>query len=74
MKRSQAISVIEVLLRVLPDNASNRDKACAILNNIENFMCPSYQVEYGTGHADEYGNEQTVRVWSNQWEPEDENT
>jgi len=72
MKRSQAISTIEVLLRVLPDNVSSRDKACAILNNIENFMCPSYQAEYGTGILDEYGNEETIRVWVNQWGPEDE--
>lgn len=35
-------------------------------------MCPSYQTEYGTGHLDENGNEETIRVWVNQWEPEDE--
>lgn len=70
MRRSEAITRITNVLAVLPDSTTDQEKAAAILNMLEEFMYPAYQVEYGTGYADEYGSEITTIEWINRWEEE----
>ena len=79
MKRSEMISIMQGILDVLPDSVSNRERACALLNKMEEYKMqppPFTKMRMTTvwihdspteGHEEEFPFEQTTY---GQWEKE----